>query len=97
MDLIDHIKYKLIIHFTSLKWQLKYLEGKGVYLEAGYLGKEEVLTFRYPDLTFIDFHWAKSNNDGTRQYFRPTEIKRMVEEAIHLGIDNGWNEFKQDD
>ena len=66
----------------SLHRKLEILEENNVYIIAGYRGSGEVLTFQFPDMTFVDFHWTETNDKGTRQYFKPTEFERMAEEAL---------------
>lgn len=66
----------------TLKEKLERLEKAGVYFQAGYYGTGEVFIARFPDLTFVDFHWTDSNEKGTRQFIKPTELERIVDETV---------------
>lgn len=94
MGLLTIIKLAAL-NQMSLAWKLQYIENKGVEFQAGYWGKEEVFIARLPDMTFIDFHWMDSNEDGTRQYFKPTEIERVVNEIIMQGEKYGYSDLEE--
>lgn len=66
---------------SNIRDKLVELEQEGVYFEAGYQGKDEVLVARMPDGSFIDFSWTESNDDGTTQFILPSDFERIVEET----------------
>lgn len=98
-NLLNKIKYIYIRERYSLKQKLQLLEDKGVVFRAAYMGYEEVFTAVYPDGTFIDYHWAESNDSKDCQFFTPTQLERVVNETIEYGVKHGWRdelaEFEQ--
>lgn len=91
---LKHAKYIFIREFYSLKRKLQLLENKGVVFRAAYMGFGEVFTAVYPDGKFMDYHWLESTDPADRQFIRPNEVERIVDETLEHGIKHGWNHFE---